>query len=304
MRLAVDVAEQHRPGRRSTLDPTASSTCSRGALRKAFVRDRPDGRLQPGRPAADRGRPGRARGHRSATLQHLELIGDRRVQRGGVIVRTRRRRRRRDARLPARTPARAPCSARRCADAERLRRPLAVYAQRLRRADPYRLNGRVAEVIGLVVESTGPGGRGGGDLPHRRPAAASRVRAEVVGFRDGRTLLMPLGEMHGIRPGDRGRRRPAAPLDGARRRRPARPRARRPRRARSTAAARSDGGGRHVERRVDRRRRRPRRSQRAPIDGAPGPRRARARRRHPLRHAASASASSPAPASASRRCSA
>ena len=33
---------------------------------------------------------------------------------------------------------------------------LALYAQRLRRADPYRVNGRVVEVIGLVIESPGP----------------------------------------------------------------------------------------------------------------------------------------------------
>ncbi len=32
-------------------------------------------------------------------------------------------------------------------------------------------------------------------------AAGIPVSAEVVGFRDGRTLLMPLGELHGIGPG-------------------------------------------------------------------------------------------------------
>ncbi len=78
---------------------------------------------------------------------------------------------------------------------------LAVYADRLRRADPYRTKGRVVEVIGLVIESLGPeaevgevclvGSRRRGQLP-----------AQVVGFRHGRTLLMPLAEMEGIRPGD------------------------------------------------------------------------------------------------------
>ena len=38
----------------------------------------------------------------------------------------------------------------------------------------------------------------GRDRGRREP-----VPAEVVGFRDGRTLLMPLGEMHGIGPGTR-----------------------------------------------------------------------------------------------------
>ena len=36
-----------------------------------------------------------------------------------------------------------------------------------------------------------------------RPPSARGRSAEVVGFRDGRTLLMPLGELHGIGPGTR-----------------------------------------------------------------------------------------------------
>ena len=35
---------------------------------------------------------------------------------------------------------------------------------------------------------------------------APQVAAEVVGFRGGRTLLMPLGELHGIGPGTQRRR--------------------------------------------------------------------------------------------------
>jgi flagellum-specific ATP synthase len=78
---------------------------------------------------------------------------------------------------------------------------LAAYGERLRAADPYRTTGRVAEVIGLVIESIGPEAEVGelcliGD--QRRRA----VLAEVVGFRDGRTLLMPLGDLTGIKPGD------------------------------------------------------------------------------------------------------
>ena len=69
------------------------------------------------------------------------------------------------------------------------------------RADLHRRRGRVCDLIGLVVEATGleaevgevcdvAAGRGRGPVP-----------AEVVGFRAGRTLLMPLGEIHGIGPG-------------------------------------------------------------------------------------------------------
>ncbi len=74
----------------------------------------------------------------------------------------------------------------------------------VRDLDPYRLNGRVSELIGLVVESRGPEAGVGERCEihvqgHRtgRPA----LQAEVVGFREGRTLLMPLGDAGGVGPG-------------------------------------------------------------------------------------------------------
>ncbi len=80
---------------------------------------------------------------------------------------------------------------------------LAAAAQVLRDADLARRHGLVSNLIGLVIEVSGlqaeigelclvGAGRGGGQLS-----------AEVVGFRDGRTLLMGLGELHGIGPGTR-----------------------------------------------------------------------------------------------------
>ena len=75
---------------------------------------------------------------------------------------------------------------------------------RLRVLDPYRMNGRVSELIGLVVESRGPeasvGERCEIHVPGTRTGAPP-LQAEVVGFREGRTLLMPLGDASGIRPG-------------------------------------------------------------------------------------------------------
>ena len=73
-------------------------------------------------------------------------------------------------------------------------------------SDLARRHGYVSNLIGLIIEVTGlqaeigevclvEGGRG----EDGRPA----VPAEVVGFREGRTLLMPLGELHGIGPGTR-----------------------------------------------------------------------------------------------------
>jgi flagellum-specific ATP synthase len=81
---------------------------------------------------------------------------------------------------------------------------LAPARARLRALDPYRLNGRVSELIGLVVESRGPeagvGERCEIMVPGHRTGRPP-LQAEVVGFREGRTLLMPLGDSAGIGPG-------------------------------------------------------------------------------------------------------
>ena len=81
---------------------------------------------------------------------------------------------------------------------------LAPARRRLRDLDPYRLDGRVSELIGLVVESRGPeasvGERCEIMIPGHR-TGGPRLQAEVVGFREGKTLLMPLGDSTGIGPG-------------------------------------------------------------------------------------------------------
>jgi flagellum-specific ATP synthase len=63
--------------------------------------------------------------------------------------------------------------------------------------------GRVAQVVGTVVEVRGLGASVG-DIcfidPRRR---GSSVAAEVVGFREDRLLLMPYEDLHGIAAGDR-----------------------------------------------------------------------------------------------------
>jgi flagellum-specific ATP synthase len=79
---------------------------------------------------------------------------------------------------------------------------LTSYHDRLSRVDPYRLNGRVVQVIGLVIEAQGPEAQVG-ELCHVHVSRhEAPVPAEVVGFREGRTLLMPLGELRGIGPGN------------------------------------------------------------------------------------------------------
>ncbi len=79
---------------------------------------------------------------------------------------------------------------------------LAKYRGVVSRLDTVRANGLVTQVIGLVVESTGPAAQIGEICEIRHGArSAPTVKAEVVGFKANRVLLMPLGEMTGIRPG-------------------------------------------------------------------------------------------------------
>lgn len=67
-------------------------------------------------------------------------------------------------------------------------------------AEPMRLSGKVSEVIGLLIESTGPTASVGDVCTIERKGELVG-RAEVVGFRKNRTLLMPLGPIEGIFPG-------------------------------------------------------------------------------------------------------
>jgi len=68
---------------------------------------------------------------------------------------------------------------------------------RVRLAD---VRGRVAKIIGLVVECEGPSA-GIGELCAIEQNGKTVCYAEVVGFRETRTLIMPLGQLEGIRPG-------------------------------------------------------------------------------------------------------
>lgn len=65
------------------------------------------------------------------------------------------------------------------------------------------LEGRVVKVVGLVIEGDGPSSSVG-DLCHIYPRGDRHpIEAEVVGFREGRILLMPIGSMRGLTPGSR-----------------------------------------------------------------------------------------------------
>ncbi len=71
----------------------------------------------------------------------------------------------------------------------------------LNKRAPVRGYGKVARVIGLTIESEGPNAHLG-ELCHIRGGRGSEpLPAEVVGFRENRILLMPLGSLSGLAPG-------------------------------------------------------------------------------------------------------
>ena len=80
---------------------------------------------------------------------------------------------------------------------------LTRYRSALDSSSPIVAMGRVTKVAGFVTEADGPATQLG-SICHIYPAGnLPRVKAEVLGFRDNRVLLVPLGEIRGIAPGNR-----------------------------------------------------------------------------------------------------
>src|SRR5690554_4967398 len=75
------------------------------------------------------------------------------------------------------------------------------YLDQISRIDSIRINGKVTQVIGLTIESEGPEAAVGVVCHIYTSKSAKPIIAEVVGFRDNRVILMPLGELHSISPG-------------------------------------------------------------------------------------------------------
>lgn len=72
------------------------------------------------------------------------------------------------------------------------------YIGTLMSADLVRQNGKVRQVIGVVIESLGPNMAIGETCHIQYKRTAEPVLAEVVGFRDNKVLIMPLGDLMGI----------------------------------------------------------------------------------------------------------
>lgn len=75
------------------------------------------------------------------------------------------------------------------------------YIKKTKELDPYRVYGRLVQVIGTTVESIGPP-CSVGDLCWIQGEGNHKVAAEVVGFREKRVVLMPFQDMSGIYPGN------------------------------------------------------------------------------------------------------
>ena len=82
-----------------------------------------------------------------------------------------------------------------------MRIDLSPYFSSLQQMDPILLTGKVTEMVGLLIESEGPPAAVG-DFCEIDASNGRRVRAQVIGFRNGKLLSMPLEETDGIQLGD------------------------------------------------------------------------------------------------------
>src|SRR5712692_49644 len=78
---------------------------------------------------------------------------------------------------------------------------LDAYHQKLARIDTCRWTGTITELVGLLVESNGPA-VGVGDFCEITTQGGRLIRTQVIGFRNGRVLSMPLEETDGLHLGD------------------------------------------------------------------------------------------------------
>ncbi len=76
------------------------------------------------------------------------------------------------------------------------------YIKAIERAELLKVVGKVVQVVGLVLEAQVQGVRVG-ELCYVVIDEKRTIRAEVVGFKEEKVLLMPLGLMEGIRPGSK-----------------------------------------------------------------------------------------------------
>ena len=78
---------------------------------------------------------------------------------------------------------------------------LTHYKEIISNINPMSEVGKVIQIIGLVIEADGPSSSIGDLCYIYLSSDAPPISAEVVGFRENKILLMPLGDMEGLKPG-------------------------------------------------------------------------------------------------------
>ncbi len=76
-----------------------------------------------------------------------------------------------------------------------------IFSGRIEQLKTVKHFGKVTKVVGLIIESAGPAVSIGKLCTIESREGDFRIKAEVIGFRDDRLLLMPLGDISGITPG-------------------------------------------------------------------------------------------------------
>jgi flagellum-specific ATP synthase len=74
-------------------------------------------------------------------------------------------------------------------------------AESIRTLPVIRIWGKVTRIVGLIIEGHCPHAAIGSLCEITASDGSTQIPAEIVGFRDGRALLMPLGDLRGLGPG-------------------------------------------------------------------------------------------------------
>jgi flagellum-specific ATP synthase len=78
---------------------------------------------------------------------------------------------------------------------------LEPYLAQMERIPAMAWTGEITQVVGLLIESRGPN-VAIGDFCEVAASNGRRIRTQVIGFREGRVLSMPLEETDGLQLGD------------------------------------------------------------------------------------------------------
>jgi len=78
---------------------------------------------------------------------------------------------------------------------------LAKYQRCVDTACTIQANGKVTNIVGLVIEAQGPVSRLGTICDIYTKGNSHKISAEVLGFKDNKVLMMPLAEIRGVGPG-------------------------------------------------------------------------------------------------------